>query len=185
MEAAGYLEEAVKELRKIKQQAERACAQVSDAQFFAQLDEESNSIALIVKHVGGGLRSRWTDFLTTDGEKPDRHRDSEFVIEEGDTRLALLERWENGWRLMLEAIEALRPQDLGRTITIRGEPHTVLQAINRQLTHQSGHAGQIVLLAKHFAGKNWQTLSVPRGKTEEFNARMREKFGERQSGQGA
>ncbi len=142
MEAAGYLEEALKELRKIKQQAERAFAQVNDAQFFAQLDPESNSIAMIVKHVGGGLRSRWTDFLTTDGEKPDRHRDSEFVIEEGDTRPALLERWEYGWRLMLEAIEALRPQDLGRTITIRGEPHTVLQAINRQLIHQSGHAGR-------------------------------------------
>ncbi len=97
MEAAGYLVEAVKELRKIKQQAERAFAQVSDAQFFAQLDEESNSIALIVKHVGGGLRSRWTDFLTTDGEKPDRHRDSEFVIEEGDTRAALLKRWPWSW----------------------------------------------------------------------------------------
>lgn len=176
MEAAAYLEEAVKELRKIKQQADRAFAQVSDAQFFMQLDEESNSIAIIVKHVGGGLRSRWTDFLTTDGEKPTRHRDTEFVIEQGDTREALMARWEDGWRLLFAGLAALQPEDLGRAITIRGEPHTVLQAINRQLTHQSGHAGQIVLLAKHLAGKNWQTLSVPRGKTEEFNARMREKF---------
>src|SRR5713101_73623 len=176
MEPAGYLEEALKDFRRIKQQAERSFAQVSDAQFFAQLDEESNSIAIIVKHVGGGLRSRWTDFLTTDGEKPNRHRDTEFVIAKGNTRESLMARWEDGWRLLFASVGALRPEDLVRTITIRGEPHTVHQAINRQLIHHSGHAGQIVLLAKHFAGKNWQTLSVPRGKTEEFTARMREKF---------
>ncbi len=147
-------------------------AQVSDDGFFATLDPDANSIAVLVKHIAGNLRSRWTDFLTSDGEKPDRRRDSEFEIEPSDSRAALLERWEAGWRALFAAIEPLEPDDLLRTVTIRGEPHSVLQAISRQLTHYGEHVGQIVLLAKHEAGKGWRTLSIERGKSEEFNRRQ-------------
>jgi hypothetical protein len=157
-----YLDDCVLQLRKLKAQADKAVSQIDDAQFFDKLDPEANSIALIMKHVAGNMRSRWTDFLTTDGEKPDRDRDSEFEIAADDTRQSILSRWEDGWSRMLDAITALRSDDLGRTVTIRGEPHTVLQAINRQFSHYSAHVGQIVLLAKHFAGPRWETLSVPK-----------------------
>ena len=155
-----YLDDSLLQLRNLKAQAEKAVAQIGDAEFFALLDPDANSIALIMKHVAGNMRSRWTDFLTSDGEKPDRDRDSEFEAGQGDTREAILARWEDGWGCVLGAIKALRPDDLGRTVTIRGEPHTVIQAINRQVSHYSAHVGQIVLLAKHFAGPRWQTLSV-------------------------
>jgi len=157
-----YLDDSLFQLRKLKTQADRAMAQVDDAQFLALLDADANSIALIVKHVAGNMRSRWTDFLTSDGEKPDRHRDNEFELDSADTREAILARWEAGWKLLFTAIAALGPEDLGRTVTIRNEPHTVVQAINRQTSHYSAHVGQIVLLAKHLAGPNWQTLSIPR-----------------------
>jgi len=153
------------QLRKLKSQADKAMAQVDEAQFFALIDEDSNSIALIVKHVAGNMRSRWTDFLTTDGEKPDRHRDTEFERGSGETRETILARWEAGWNVLFGAITSLTPADLGKTVTIRNEPHTVVQAINRQLSHYSAHVGQIVLLAKHFAGPNWKTLSIPKRKT--------------------
>lgn len=146
-------------------------AQVSDEQLFAILDAEANSIAIIVKHMAGNMRSRWTDFLTTDGEKPDRDRDGEFVGAPV-RRAELLAMWEDGWRRLFAAIEPLSDADLGRTITIRGEPHSVLQAINRQLGHLSYHVGQIVLLAKHFAGDRWQSLSVPRNQSAEFNRKV-------------
>ncbi len=160
-----YLEDVLLELRKYKGLAERAMAQVSDEQFFQALDAETNSIAIVVKHMSGNMRSRWTEFLTTDGEKPDRHRDREFELEEGDTRARLLARWEAGWERALEAISALGWRDLEKRVTIRGEPHTVVQAINRQLTHYAYHVGQIVLIARHIAGPDWQWLSVPRGKS--------------------
>jgi hypothetical protein len=156
------LDDCLFQLRKLKSQADKAMAQVDEAQFFALIDEDANSIALIVKHVAGNMRSRWTDFLTTDGEKPDRHRDTEFERESGDTREAILARWEAGWNVLFGAITSLTPGDLGKTVTIRNEPHTVVQAINRQLSHYSAHVGQIVLLAKHFAGRNWKTLSIPK-----------------------
>jgi hypothetical protein len=159
-----YLDECVSSLRKLKAQATKAMAQVDDTQFFALLDADANSIALIVKHVAGNMRSRWTDFLASDGEKPDRHRDGEFERETGDTRDGILARWEAGWQLLFDALTSLRPGDLGKTITIRGEPHTIVQAINRQLSHYSAHVGQIVLLSKHFAGPNWKTLSIPKRK---------------------
>jgi len=159
-----YLSECLSQLRKLKAQADKALAQVSDEQFFSLLDRDANSIGVIMKHVAGNMRSRWTDFLTTDGEKPDRNRDSEFEIGAADTRDAIVARWEDGWSRALEAISALRPEDLGRTVTMRGEAHTVLQAIYRQVSHYSMHVGQIVLLAKHFAGPHWRTLSVPRAK---------------------
>ncbi len=157
-----YLDDCLLQLRKLKAQAEKAIAQIDDEQVFALLDPDANSIALIMKHVAGNMRSRWTDFLTTDGEKPDRDRDSEFEMQPGDTRAALLVRWEDGWNRLLAAIASLRPEDLQKTVTIRGEPHTVVQAINRQVSHYSAHVGQIVLLAKHFAGPKWQTLSMPK-----------------------
>ena len=160
-----YLDDCVLQLRKLKAQADKAMAQVDDAQFFELLDADANSIALIVKHVAGNMRSRWTDFLTSDGEKPDRHRDSEFEREAADTRDAVLERWEAGWEVLFNALMSLGPGDLGKTVTIRNEPHSIVQAINRQVSHYSAHTGQIVLLAKHFAGPNWKTLSMPkRGK---------------------
>jgi hypothetical protein len=166
-----YLEDARREFRGIKRLAEKAMAQVSDEDFFATLDPNSNSIALIVKHLAGNLRSRWTDFLASDGEKADRHRDSEFEIEAQDTRTNLLDRWETGWRTLFAALEPLTPEDLSREVSIRGEPHSVMKAINRQLTHYAEHAGQVVMLAKHWAGGRWQTLSIPRGKSEDFNLR--------------
>jgi hypothetical protein len=161
-----YLDESLAQLRQLKAQAEKAVAQIDDQQFFALIDPDANSIALIMKHMAGNMRSRWTNFLTTDGEKPDRNRDREFEREPGETRRGILDRWEDGWRCTLDAVSSLRPEDLGRTITIRTHPHTVVQAIDRQLTHYAGHVGQIVLLAKHFAGPKWQTLSMPKKRSE-------------------
>jgi hypothetical protein len=164
-----YLDDAIRELHKYKAFAERAAAQVEDEAWFRTLDPEGNSIALVMKHMTGNMRSRWTDFLTTDGEKPDRNRDSEFETEDSDTAASIRERWEDGWARVFAALEALEPEDLGRIVTIRGESHTVLQAITRQLTHYASHVGQIVFLAKHLAGDRWQTLSIPRGKSREFD----------------
>lgn len=166
-----YIEDALAIFRQYKQLGERAMAQVTDEQLFAALDEESNSIAIIVKHLTGNMRSRWTDFLTSDGEKPTRNRDSEFV-DPLATREALMKDWEEGWTCVFGAIEPLSDADLGRSITIRGEAHSVMQAINRQLAHYPQHIGQIILLAKHFASDRWQTLSVPRNKSAEFNRKV-------------
>jgi uncharacterized protein DUF1572 len=165
-----YIAATTRELRSLKRAAERAIAQVSDEQFFATLDPETNSIAVLVKHIAGNMRSRWTDFLTTDGEKPWRKRDSEFRIEAEDTRAALLARWEEGWKILLGTLESLGPADLERQVTIRTEPYTALGAAQRSFGHYSDHIGQLILLAKHYAGTNWQTLSIPRGKSEEVNA---------------
>jgi Protein of unknown function (DUF1572) len=164
-----FLQDAIGEFRKYKGFADKAIAQVSDADFFHQIDPESNSIAIVMKHISGNLRSRWTDFLTTDGEKPDRNRDAEFEREGEDSRESIVARWEAGWRTLFAAVEPLTGDDLKRTVTIRGEPHSVVQAINRQMTHYAGHIGQIVLLAKHFAGARWRTLSIPRGKSRDFD----------------
>lgn len=164
-----YLEESVFQLRKLKAQAEAAIAQIGDESFVAVLDLEANSIAILMKHIAGNMRSRWTDFLTSDGEKPTRDRDNEFVVAPGDTRASIVSAWEDAWQRTLDAISSLAPSDLGRTVTIRGEPHTVVEAINRQLTHYAAHVGQIVLLAKHFAGPSWKSLSIPRGKSKDFD----------------
>lgn len=165
-----YLEDCLLELRKLKKQADKAIAQIDEPQLFAVLDAEANSIAIIMKHMAGNMRSRWTDFLTSDGEKPDRDRDREFEPEPGETAATTLSRWEEGWRGLFDAISSLSPEDLGRPIRIRGEELSVLEAINRQLTHYAAHVGQIVLLAKHYAGPHWRSLSIPRGKSREFNA---------------
>lgn len=163
-----YLADAVRSFRSYKKLAERAIEQVSDAEFFAAIDPEANSIALIVKHIAGNLRSRWTDFLTTDGEKEFRDRDTEFEVI-ADTRDSLIENWETGWSILFGAIEPLTPGDFSRTVTIRGEPHSIVEAINRQMTHYAYHVGQIVLLAKHFRSGDWKTLSVPRKQSAKFN----------------
>lgn len=165
-----YVQLVIREFQRTKILADRAIAQVTPEQFFAVLSEEDNSVAVIVKHVGGNLLSRWTDFLTADGEKPGRNRDAEFEITAADTQPALMQRWESGWAALFSALEPLSEADLARTVRIRGEEHTVLQAINRQLTHYSYHVGQIVYLAKHHVGKSWRTLSVARGKSAQFNA---------------
>jgi hypothetical protein len=160
-----YIDDALRVLRQYRGLAERAAAQVDDEAFFTVLDAGSNSIALLMKHVGGNMRSRFTDFLNTDGEKPDRNRDAEFELGPGDTRERVLAIWDDGWRRTMAAIEALTPDDLARTVTVRGEPMTALSAINRQIAHYAYHVGQIVLLAKHFAGADWQTLSIPKRDT--------------------
>ncbi len=164
-----YLADILVQLRKLKSQADKAVAQVDDTKLFATLDAETNSIALLMKHIAGNMRSRWTDFLTSDGEKPNRDRDREFEIDGADSRAGVLAAWEDGWRITLDAISSLRPSDLDRTVTVRGEAHTVVEAIHRQLTHYAAHIGQIVLLAKHYAGAGWTTLSIPRGKSKEFD----------------
>ncbi len=166
-----YLEDALEVFRYYKRLAEGAIAQVSDEHLLAALDEESNSIAVIVKHMAGNMLSRWTDFLTTDGEKPWRNRDCEFE-DAPATRAALMELWERGWSALFASLEPLTDSDLTRTVTIRGEAHSVLQAINRQLAHYPYHCGQIVFLARHFCSSEWQSLSVPRNRSQEFNARV-------------
>ncbi|MGA3334775.1 MAG: DUF1572 domain-containing protein [Terracidiphilus sp.] len=166
-----YVQDALSIFRYYKRLADRAMEQVTDEQLFAFLDREANSIAIIVKHMAGNMRSRWTDFLTTDGEKPNRDRDSEFV-DPPATRSDVLAAWEDGWNRLFTALEPLTDADLGRTVAIRGEAHSVMQAINRQLAHYPHHVGQIVLLAKHFACDRWQSLSVPRNKSAEFNRKV-------------
>src|SRR6267142_197906 len=166
-----YLKDSLDVFRYYKKLGERAMAQCPDDALFASLDAESNSIAIIVKHMAGNMRSRWTDFLTTDGEKPDRNRDTEFETPP-KTRAELKELWERGWKHVFDALEPLNDEDLVRTITIRTEPHSVMQAINRQVAHYSYHVGQIVYVAKHLAGNKWQTLTVPKKKSAEFNARV-------------
>ena len=166
-----YLEDSLTLLRYYKTLAERAMAQVTDEQLVAVLDPEMNSIAMNVKHMAGNMRSRWTDFLTSDGEKPDRNRDSEFV-DPPSAREAVLAMWETGWKLVFDALEPLSEQDMARTVTIRGEAHSVMQAINRQVAHYPYHCGQIVMLAKHFRSSGWQSLTVPRGHSGEFNKRV-------------
>jgi uncharacterized damage-inducible protein DinB len=166
-----YLEDSRTLFRYYKNLGEKAMAQVTDEQLQAVLDSEMNSIAIIAKHMAGNMRSRWTDFLTSDGEKPNRNRDMEFV-DPPDSRKALLRLWEEGWQCLFQALDPLTEQDLSRTITIRGEVHSVLQAINRQVAHYSYHVGQIVLLAKHFRSDQWQSLSVPRRQSAEFNRRV-------------
>jgi hypothetical protein len=165
-----YIQTSIREFRRMKGLADGAMAQVTPEQFFAMPSEHDNSIAVIVKHVGGNLLSRWTDFLTTDGEKPGRNRDSEFEIAPADTQQILIERWESGWAVLFSALEPLADGDLERTVTIRGEPLSVLLAIIRQLTHYSYHIGQIVYVAKHYAASSWRSMSIPRGKSAQFNA---------------
>jgi hypothetical protein len=168
-----YKTDTIEAFRNYKKLAERAIEQVSADEFFRAIDSEANSIAVIVKHIGGNLRSRWTDFLTTDGEKADRFRDSEFVAET-DTRESLDALWETGWNALFGTLESLTPDDFGKTVKIRGEDFSVVKAMNRALAHTAYHVGQITFLAKHFRASEWKTLSVPRGQSGEFNAYLAE-----------
>ncbi|MGC2162347.1 MAG: DUF1572 domain-containing protein [Silvibacterium sp.] len=169
-----YVEDAQAIFHQYKKLADAAIAQVSDADLYCALDPESNSIAIIIKHMAGNMLSRWTDFLTTDGEKPTRNRDTEFE-DPPATRADLLALWEQGWSCLFDALKLLTEADLARTITIRSEAHSVMQAINRQVAHYSYHCGQIILLAKHFQSSNWKCLTVPRKQSEEFNRKVRAK----------
>lgn len=169
-----FLQDIRIQARKLKELADKALAQVRDEDLDATLDPESNSLAIIVKHMAGNLRSRWTDFLTSDGEKPDRNRDSEFESP-GTSRADLLAAWEEGWSCLFGILDGLAVEDLGKTVLIRSEPHTAVQAINRGIAHAAYHVGQIVLLAKHLASEKWTTLSIPRGKSREFTQAMHRK----------
>lgn len=159
------------EFHKIKKLADKAIAQLSDEQLHVKIDEESNSVAIIMRHMAGNMRSRWTDFLTSDGEKPDRRRDQEFEDVTG-TRAELQAEWEAGWQCLFDALAPLTDADLQRTVIIRAQPHSVYKAISRQVAHYAGHVYQILFLGKHLKGAAWTTLSVPRGQSEEFNRRM-------------
>ncbi len=165
---AHYLEEARRQMRGHKRMGEGAMSQLRDEDFFVTIDPEANSVAHLVKHIAGNMRSRFTDFLTSDGEKPDRFRDREFEVGPATTRAEVMQWWEDGWACVFSAIDPLKAEDVMRVVTIRGEPHTVLQAINRQIAHYAQHIGQIVFLAKHRRSAEWKTLTIPRGKSEEY-----------------
>jgi uncharacterized protein DUF1572 len=166
-----YLEDSLAVFRQYKKHAEAAMAQLTDEQLTMAIDPESNSIAIIVKHMAGNMRSRWTDFLTTDGEKPDRNRDTEFEAPAA-TREDLMKQWEMGWACLFSALEPLTDADLSRKVTIRGEAHSVMQAINRQMGHYSMHVGQIVFLAKHLAHEKWKALTIPKNRSSDYNRRV-------------
>ena len=165
-----YFDDALSSFRAYKKLVDKAIAQLKDEEFFVTLDEEGNSVAVVMKHMAGNMLSRWTDFLTADGEKPDRNRDMEFVIEPHTTKDDVIAYWERGWKSVFDALEPLRPEDFEKKITIRGEEHTIVQAINRQMTHYAYHIGQIVFLAKHFRSAEWKSLSIPRNRSADFNA---------------
>lgn len=175
--ATAYLHDVRALAATYRRMAEDAIAQVDDAQFATALGDGENSIAILVKHMAGNLRSRWTDFLSSDGEKPHRDRDGEFEVHGTDDRAALLDAWDAGWTAFTGTLDTLTPAELGRTIHIRGEPHTVLRAVNRALAHACSHMGQIVMLARHFAGAEWRTLSIPRGESRPFTADTTQQHG--------
>ena len=168
--AQHYLDEIKRQMRGHKRMGEAAMAQLEDKDFFTSIDPESNSVAILVKHIAGNARSRFTDFLTADGEKPDRHRDREFELTPATTREEVTRWWEEGWSVVFSTLDSLKPEDLQRTVTIRQEAHTVMQALNRALGHYAQHIGQIVFLAKHLRSQQWKTLSIPRGKSEDYKA---------------
>ncbi len=177
MNAQAWLEEVLAQFRSRKQQCERSLAQVADEQLFETVGDIPLCLAAQMKHLGGNHRSRWRDFLTSDGEKRDRDRDGEFIVE-GETPASIRAVWNEGWRITFETLESLTIDDLDKTITIRGEPQSVATAVTRNLTHLAYHTGQIVSLARHFAGDDWQTLSIRRGESEAHNQKMRERYGD-------
>jgi len=166
---ADYLDEVRRSFRGYKRLADSGLTQLTDPDFFKAPDAESNCAAQIVKHMAGNLRSRWLDFLTTDGEKPDRNRDQEFILTPADTRPELMRHWEESFQIVFDTVASLKAEDFAKTVTIRGETHTILQAINRSLMHTAYHVGQILYVGKHLRGTAWTVLSIPKGKSEEFN----------------
>ena len=171
-----YLDDTLASFRAYKKLTDKALAQLKDEEYFITLDEEANSVGVIIKHMAGNMLSRWTDFLTTDGEKPDRNRDMEFVIGPHTSKDELLAFWERGWNCLYEALAELQPADFDKQVMIRGEAHTIVQAINRQMTHYAYHIGQLVFLAKHFRSSAWQSLSIPRNRSAGFNEYLKEKL---------
>ena len=171
MSESPILEVVTDELQKVKKLADKSIAQLDDAQLWEKIDAEANSVAILMRHMAGNMRSRWTDFRTSDGEKPNRNRDREFE-EPAMSRQELLTEWEDGWRRVFDALGSISDADLQETVYIRMEPHSIYQAISRQIAHYAGHAYQILFLAKHLKGADWQTLSIPKGQSEEFNRRM-------------
>ncbi len=169
MNADKYLHNIYQEYMRLKQLSDRALAQIDDEAFFRQTDPQGNSMAILIKHIAGNMRSRWRDFLTSDGEKPDRQREREFMLEEMDTRAHLMARWEASWNILRNTLTSLQAADLEKEITIRGESHAVPEALHRQLTHYAYHTGQIVQMARSQAGDQWQSLSIPKGQSEQFN----------------
>jgi hypothetical protein len=176
---AAYLDDVVTNFRTYKSLAEEALAQMADAEILRLIDPDANSVAILIKHMTGNMRSRWTDFLTTDGEKPDRHRDSEFEIDPGTARKDVMKWWDEGWQCVFSAICPLEPADLGRKVFIAGKEHTALQAITRQLLHYAGHVNQIILLAKHFRGSEWKSLSISKGQSETYARQFEHKHAAR------
>jgi hypothetical protein len=170
-----YLDDALSSFRAYKKLADKAIAQLQDEEIFVTLDEEGNSVAVVMKHIAGNMLSRWTDFLTSDGEKQNRNRDMEFVIEPHTSKDDVLSYWERGWKCLFDALEPLRLEDFEKKITIRGEEHTIVEAINRQMTHYAYHIGQLVFLAKHFRSAEWKSLSIPRNRSADFNAYLTSK----------
>jgi hypothetical protein len=168
--AAHYLHDAIHQFHSLKALAEGAMVQIDEHDLFTTLDEEANSIAVLLKHMAGSMRTRWAGFPATAEDAPTRNRDSEFTVAAEDTKAVLIERWEAGWRYLFAALEPLTPEDVTKTVHIRGKPLSVIEAINRQLTHYAYHVGQIVFLAKHFRSRAWQSLSIPRGKSDDFTA---------------
>lgn len=169
----GYLDSSKKLFAYYKQLGENALVQVPEDKLFYQPNEDSNSIAIIMQHLSGNMLSRWTDFLNSDGEKEWRNRDGEFMAGI-DTRQDLMQAWERGWQCLFEALNGLSDEDLQAIVYIRGEAHTVLEAINRQLAHYAYHVGQILYVCKMLAGQPWKSLSIPKNQSQEYN---REKFG--------
>ncbi len=171
--AEHYLKTVIEVFRSQKRLAERAMAQLSPDKLHLLIDDEANSISLIVKHLAGNMRSRWRDFLTTDGEKPDRNRDSEFEAEFASPE-AMMTSWEEGWSILLTTLTSLTAADLAKPVYIRGEAHSVIEAIERQVSHYAYHVGQIVFLAKHLKSQEWETLSVPKGGSSAYNQKMQQ-----------
>ena len=175
MQPEQYQADVQRELRRLKKRAEQAIAQITEEDLFKSLDEESNSIAVILKHMAGNMRSRWRSFLVSDAEKPDRNRDQEFILTPSDTRQYLMARWETGWQLVFGAVSSISSINFITTVYIRGEAHSIVRACHRQMTHYAYHVGQIVQLSRYHAGDNWKTLSIPRGQSETFNETLRQK----------
>lgn len=172
MKLLPYLDDVIARFEELRNLADRAIAQLQPEQIFQTWDQESNSIAVTMKHISGNMRSRWRDFLTTDGEKPDRHRDTEFEILPTDSNESIHQQWEAGWKYLFDALKGLKPEDIDKTVLIRNEPHYVHQAITRQLLHYGMHVGQIVFMAKHMASDHWKSLTIPRGNSQDFNKKM-------------
>jgi hypothetical protein len=161
-----------------KRSAEKAIDQLPDDKLHVALDANTNSVAVIMRHMAGNLRSRFADFLTTDGEKPNRNRDGEFVLDPSTPREQIMHDWESGWRVLFDTLASLKPEDLTKTITIRHEPYGVIDALLRAVAHQGYHVGQITQLARYLAKDQWTTITIPRGESRSFNAAMQEKHGQ-------